>query len=731
MTVVDVLVSLIVLVPMGAIGVAFLWRARLGLDPLEWVAYGVPLGWVGSSLALYGLCLLQGSITTLLVLSLLVLLTVLTVVLIVDGQPVARCLTPDAPSVHVRGPIRGAVGIVAGPVPVLGNRRAPARSLGGALGGLGELRPLDLILSLRRPPISWLPVLTIGGLAVVWAVFWSRMITYGPDELTVGHLWFWTDGALHMGDIAGLVYGDNFPVQNLRLEGNIYGYHLLTTVTSAALVKVGLTPFAAICAASWLGWVWVAVALYAFARRVLRQTVPAVLAMLLFVLGGNLSWLLTIRQFNGTGDLVDTLHNHAYIWSGVLQDIFGYSNFNFYWVFFLAQRSYLYGLPMFLLILALLLVGLRTGQRRAFIVAGVVAGTSPLASLPVLLALAMILPFLALLSPTGRNWRRPWTCYPVVNWLLFAVAATVTTLPLLLYQYQSDSGGFEVRWEPDWILQGSGQPLWWYWLKATGALGLFVAIGLFLRRGMPPRARVLLWSSIPLVVIVSGWVFQPWSPDNHKLFAFGFVGLTVGAAAVIAELWRRGDSPVIRVTITILAVSLILTGLLTNLSAVASPQSWNLAGRSAVAVGEWARDDTPPHAVFATAQRHNAPVTMIGGRRVIVGFGGWMSTRGYDVADQERALRSIMAYDQDAERYIDEYQVGYVVIGPPERDDFDPNADAYLSRYPVAYEQDDYVVFAVSPETIDLALANGATLPEDPATGPSATPAPVGVVAGS
>ena len=125
-------------------------------------------------------------------------------------------------------------------------------------------------------------------------------------------------------------------------------------MTSAALVKVGLTPFAALCVPSWLGWVWIAVALYAFARRVLRQTVPAVIAMLLFVLGGNLSWILTVRQFNQDGDLGDTLRNHAYNWDGELQQVFGYSNFNFYWVFFLAQRSYLYGLPMFLLILALL-----------------------------------------------------------------------------------------------------------------------------------------------------------------------------------------------------------------------------------------------------------------------------------------------------------------------------------------------------------------------------------------
>jgi uncharacterized membrane protein len=89
---------------------------------------------------------------------------------------------------------------------------------------------------------------------------------------------------------------------------------------------------------------------------------------------------------------------------------------------------------------------------------------------------------------------------------------------------------------------------------------------------------------------------------------------------------------------------------------------------------------------------------MLAGRSVVMSFWGWFYTRGFDTARREEALRQIYALAPDYAALLEQYSVDYVVIGPSERSDYEPDEARWRALYPVAFETENYVIFAGSPE---------------------------------
>jgi len=141
--------------------------------------------------------------------------------------------------------------------------------------------------------------------------------------------------------------------------------------------------------------------LYAFARRLSGVRSVATLAVVLFLFGAGLGWIATVARIDTSHDLLGTLANAP--WDTTAQADLHIRFFNPYLAFLMSQRAYLYGLPIAMLVVTLLVRAARRRATRTFVLAGVVAGLLPLAHLPTLLALAMVTPFLVLLLA-----RRPW-----------------------------------------------------------------------------------------------------------------------------------------------------------------------------------------------------------------------------------------------------------------------------------------------------------------------------------
>src|SRR5439155_17595290 len=154
-------------------------------------------------------------------------------------------------------------------------------------------------------------------------------------------------------------------------------------------------------------------------RRLIGDSGAAALALVLFLLGGSLGWLLVAGDLNASHNLWSTLLHHA--WDQGRQNQANFQWQNMFFSFLAPQRAYLYGIPLALLTCTLLFAGVQGGTWRLFLAAGLVAGLLPLAHLSTLVALALATPFLCLLFPSRR-------------WAGFFAAWALVAAPQLLLQ---------------------------------------------------------------------------------------------------------------------------------------------------------------------------------------------------------------------------------------------------------------------------------------------------------
>ncbi len=671
-----VLASCLLLLALGLPGTAALRRLTDRLTTLELWAYGLPLGVVVGSLLILLLGVLFGALRLPLVL-----------VVAVGSLVVAAALGPWRATSAALGETLGReqrLGFAAGAA-TTGKATSKGKGKGKATVATPSLpeRPSlpDRLLTTFGP----LSLCILGLFIIRWALLWRGALTYEATGLFAGQVNIWGDWALHLGDVTAFVYGDNLPPQNTRWAGTPYAYHYLTSITAAAMVRLGLDPAMALSLQSFLFCLLMLVGLFAFAVRLTRDRNAAGVSVALFLLGGTLGWLVVANAVNQSHDLLGTLLRQP--WDNGQQSDLNFRWPNLFFALIESQRGYLYGLPLFLLILTLLYEGVQGGGKKLFAAAGVIAGTLPFAHTSTLAALALITPFVALLfiQPL-REW--------VINWTLFFGLWIAIAVPQLLLQQGGQNVGTQgLRWQIGWVAAPDSWP--WFWLKNLGWFIPLLLIALASRTLLTGPVRRFLWAMMPIFAICNLVAFFPWDWDNTKFFFYWFLAVTILVAALLVRTWREHSSLVVRALVLSVVATMTLSGLLLNFQQLIGKDHNLFLSTEELAVAAQVRDLTPPHAVFATGLQHNHPVTVMAGRAVMMGYPGWLFSYGIDYSQRERDLRAIYALAANTPALLEKYNVEYVVIGPNERQNLKPNVEAFRSRYQRIINTGNYEVFKV------------------------------------
>lgn len=623
-------------------GVAALRLRRLNFDLFEQLAFGPPLGMVATTLVM----LIAAAAVGFGVVQVLAVAAA--------GVIVAVVLTLRTGSVDDVSPGQATLG-----------RDDPSVSGEGSL-----FHQVNARLGLGR----W-PVLVLGGFIVWFALLWRDMIQWqGGALFAVGPIW--GDWAQHLGDVTSFAFAGNVPPDFPRYAGHPYDYHYLASLTAAAMTLVGASPTTALLLHSWALCSFIALGVFAFARRVTNNGGTAALAVALFLLGGNLGWMLTAQDANNSHAFWDTILHHSWNWQAQQASHFLWQSA--FWVSIAPQRGYLYGLPLMLLTLTLFFTALRDRRKVFFGAAGLVAGLLPFAHLGPL-------PVLAILS-VGL-----FVAFPSRDWLWFFVPWAALTGPQMLIQ-GGESGTIDsLRWQAGWI--AAPDNWWWFWAKGLGFFIPLAIIPLVDRRLLGSLPRRFLWSFMPIFAISNLIVFQPDPWDNVKLLTYWFLAVAILAACALTAAWRETRTTAVRGILAITIATMTLSGVLINLQETHDASLWLTPEEVQLALQ--VRAKTPERAVFAVGLQPNHPVPMFAGRSVVISYPGWFWPRGIDTAPLERELRLIYKLDPATPALLRQLNISYVVIGPWELDNFGADVAGFRARYPVAIETANYVIFDV------------------------------------
>ena len=516
--------------------------------------------------------------------------------------------------------------------------------------------------------------------------FLSQAYQYRADGLYAGYINIWGDWAAHLSFAGSFAYGHNFPPQFPIDPGNHLGYPFMIDFLAADLVPLGSSLTSALVLSSGLLGLAFPAVLYLAAQRFAGGRLAAAIAVFVFVLSGGLGFFYLIGDI-GNGGLGVLLH--------LPREYTLNRDLNFQWLnpvlaYLVPQRSTLFGFNLALIVLVLVWLALRERLGwRTFLFAGVVAGAMPVFHVHAYGTVVALCVFWAVF-----NRRR--------EWLAFFVPALVIGVPLIVWMLppannsicgnEPSLAGYCIQ--PGWLSDGTNW--FWFWIKNLSVFIPLLIAAQVLRRWFPTDfgrwfAPMWLWFVVPNLIIL-----QPWDWDNTKFFIFWALLGSVMVGGLLAAMFQRGPAGVAVASVMLVALGLA-GGLDLARAADASVSSYQFTDAKGLQVADWVRRNTSPDAVFAAADEHNNPIPTLGGRRVLIGYPGWLWTYGLgDYVQKGVDERLILEGAPSTPDLVAKYGVTYVLIGPQElADPRNANRTYWDQHGTLVYSNGEYSVYKV------------------------------------
>jgi hypothetical protein len=217
------------------------------------------------------------------------------------------------------------------------------------------------------------------------------------------------DLPFHLSIATSFLYGRNFPPEHPELAGARLTYPFVIDLVAAMLMAAGASARKAFQIENVvLGWALVGL-LHRFALRLTRDRLAAVIAPCLVIASGGLGFLWLARDVDPAADglmglLRQPRHDYTILSAGPLR--WG----NLAITMLVPQRSFLLGLPLFLIVATLWWEAVtdedRARARRRLWAAGAITGIMPLAHAHAFTVAMSVGVALALLFPDRRGWLR-------------------------------------------------------------------------------------------------------------------------------------------------------------------------------------------------------------------------------------------------------------------------------------------------------------------------------------
>jgi hypothetical protein len=492
------------------------------------------------------------------------------------------------------------------------------------------------------------------------------------------------DLPFHLSIATSFLYGRNFPPEHPELAGTRLTYPFLVDLVAAMLMAAGASAREAFRLENLvLGWALVGL-LHRFALRVTRDRLAALLAPLLVIASGGVGFLWLVRDVDPAADglmglLRKPTHDYTILPPGPLR--WG----NLAVTMLVPQRSFLLGLPLFLIVATLWWQAVtgddRARARRRLLAAGVITGIMPLAHAHAFTVAVAIGVALALLFP-DRAW-----------WRALGLALVLAFPQLLLIASGTSMRSREfVGWQVGWD-RGDVGVLWFWWLN----LGLFIPclMAAIAWVGRPPvvEPRLLrFYLPFALCFLVPNLVrLSPWIWDNIKFMVWWHVASSVLVALLLARLWRTGGGA--RAASAILFVVLTLSGSLDLWRAASNKIVLQVIPPEGEAFAGDIRQETPARAMVLHAPAYNSEVYLTG-RRTLYGYPGHIWSQGLEAGPREDDLKKMYTGHPEAPELLKRYGVDFAMVGPHERamEGFDERA---LRRVEIVAERGPYRLYRV------------------------------------
>src|SRR5262249_12849077 len=155
----------------------------------------------------------------------------------------------------------------------------------------------------------------------------------------------------------------------------------------------------------------------------------------------------------------------------------------------------------------------------------------------------------------------------------------------------------------------------------------------------------------------------PWVWDNIKVLFVWYMASAPLVALLVAKWWEQKSAW--RRLAPLALATMLLAGGLDVLRVISGVTEYPEFDAPAMAVANVISGKASPSAVVLHAPTYNSPVFLTG-RRSLLGYPGWMWSRGLDYAQRSAEIERIYSGEPDAGALLRRYGVEYALVGPDE-----------------------------------------------------------------
>ncbi len=502
----------------------------------------------------------------------------------------------------------------------------------------------------------------------------------------------WGDGPLHVGLITHFAGGNKIDLVSPIYQKIPLSYPFIGDFYSSVLMRLGGSWQLSLMIVSLIMTASLMMLIFSFGYRLLGSVRAAWLQFLLLLLSGSthagyvLSKVLLTQGYAAYVALIGTSIPFAT----------GDNYLNFFHSHPLPQRSYLFGMPIFIIV-AMVALELYRGKalagkpklaQRSGLIVGALAGLLPLIHTHSFLVLASLLGLAAagMLIKSRKL---------VVGWLQMLITMAVVALPQLVYQFSTSYDSHFNSSISGWMMQNFS-PLehanWFeFWLMQLGALFIFMLLGWYFLRRYKARAEIWLAYIAGLLIfaICNVHVFQPSEWDNMKFFEYAFWFIMLATAWIMTKWLRPWYG---KLAVGAIMLSLTIMGFYTLV--LSGPKiTFELLSASEVSFGESMNKTLPADAYILVSDRHNHPITMLAGRKVLMTYAGWYNLYHANWPTVSADRSTMLLGGVGAENLIRSYGLTHVVFSDYEVANGQANLEFYKQHYALFTNQDGWWVF--------------------------------------
>ncbi|HOL90496.1 MAG TPA: hypothetical protein PK130_01910, partial [Candidatus Pacearchaeota archaeon] len=462
----------------------------------------------------------------------------------------------------------------------------------------------------------------------------------------------WGDNAFHISLIQYFKNNNNFNLNHPLINGYKLSYHFMIDFISAVFYRLNNNLLFSFRLPMFLFSLISVLLLFRFSSNILKSKNWALISIILIFLGSGMGFLLffneskEIIQSQGIASFFDFLMSSEQTYTQI-ENLNGSVLNNIQWIvplisFFTHQRSFSLGFCLFLIILLSIYY---YGKDYNFWRFGLIAGLLPFSHVHTFFSLFIIMSVLLFLN--FKN---------IKEWLKFATFTFLVSFPQLIYL--KNLKNFSIKLNFGWTFCSHNNSwffcddlnknlidVFFYWFKNFGIVFLvwLLFIILFLLTFIFKKNKIKSFfkgknnlgffvASIFLFIIPNLFLFQPWNFDNNKiLFYWWFLSIIFIILPLFQSLWNLSFS--FKFLIIILLIFSTFSGFIdVSKIIILRDRSFYYADKNKEneKAVNWIKNFTEDNALFLTSSDIDAPPIFMAGRRIYLGYEGWIFSEGLD-----------------------------------------------------------------------------------------------------